>query len=80
MDTMTLTFRSLAKFTVDDQVKITQSDGGGVWPFYTSSSDSGTSTQFQFDTGGEMTVTINSLPGVPIVLGANVFNAADYLF
>ena len=79
VDTMNITFRSVAKFTVDDQTRITQNSGGGLWPFYNTSSDSGTNTQFNFSDGGEMTVAITSLPGVPIVIGANIFSAEDYL-
>lgn len=79
VDTMNITFHSKAQFTVDDRTLITQNSGGGLWPFYNTSSDSGTRTQFRFNDGGEMTVTITSLPGVPIVLGANVFSAEDYL-
>jgi hypothetical protein len=79
VDTMNITFHSRAKFTIDDQSQITQNSGGGVWPFYNTSSDQGTRTSFNFDDGGELTVTITSLPGVPIVLGANVFSAQDYL-
>lgn len=79
VDTMNLTFHSTATFTVDDQTKITQNSGGGLWPFYNTSSDSGVSTQHHFDDSGEMTVTITSLPGVPVVIGANIFLAQDYL-
>jgi hypothetical protein len=80
VDSMNITFHSLAKFTVDDQTRITQNSGGGLWPFYNTSSDSGTDTHFHFTDDGEMTVTITSLPGVPVVIGANIFNAEDYLF
>jgi hypothetical protein len=79
VDTMNITFDSKAEFTVDDRTLITQNKGGGLWPFYNTSSDSGTNTQLLFGDGGEMTVTITSLPGVPIVIGANIFSAQDYL-
>jgi hypothetical protein len=79
VDSMNITFHSLAKFTVDDQTRIEQNSGGGLWPFYNTSSDSGTSTRFQFSDEGELTVTITSLPGVPVVIGANIFSAQDYL-
>lgn len=80
VDQMNITFRSTAQFTVDDQTTITQNSGGGLWPFYNTSSDSGTSTSFHFEDGGEMTVNITSLPGIPVVLGANIFSAGEYLF
>jgi len=79
VDTMNITFQSLAQFTVDDQTLITQNSGGGLWPFYSTASDNTTRTLFNFSDGGEMTVTITSLPGVPIVIGANIFSAQDYL-
>ncbi|MDR7276478.1 hypothetical protein [Catenuloplanes atrovinosus] len=79
VDTINLTFHSLAKFTVDDITEIRTNSGGGLWPFYTSASDSGTRTQFHFADSGELTVTITSQPGVPVVLGANVFRAEEYL-
>jgi hypothetical protein len=79
VDSMNITFHSLAKFTVDDQTRITENSGGGLWPIYNTSSDSGTSTRFQFSDEGEMTVTITSQPGVPVVIGANIFSAQDYL-
>lgn len=79
VDTMNITFHSQTQFTIDDVEKVRQGSGGGLWPFYNTSSDSGVDTELHLTDGGEMTVTITSLPGVPIVLGANVFNAGDYL-
>lgn len=79
VDSMNITFHSEAKFTIDDQTRITQNSGGGLWPFYNTSSDSGINTDFDFSDEGEMTVTITSLPGVPVVIGANIFYAEDYL-
>lgn len=79
VDTMNITFRSSAKFTVDDQTRITQNSGGGLWPFYNTSSDTGTNTHFNFSDDGGLTVTISSLPGVPVVIGANIFSAKEYL-
>jgi hypothetical protein len=78
-DSMNITFRSLANFTVDAQTEIRQNKGGGLWPFYSKDSESGIDTEFSFSDGGEMTVTVMSQPGIPIVLGANVFTVQDYL-
>lgn len=79
VDSMNITFHSSAKFSVDDRTLITQNSGGGLWPFYSTSSDSSTRTQFNFSDGGDLTVTITSQPHVPVVIGANVFLAKDYL-
>lgn len=79
VDTMNVTVHSLAKFTVNDITEIRTNSGGGLWPFYNTAGESGTRTQFTFADSGELTVTITSQPGVPIVLGANVFRVQDYL-
>ena len=79
VDTMNITFHSLAKYTDEERNDILKNKSGGVWPFYNTSSDSGISTQMNFNDDNEMTITIASLPGVPIVIGANVFSAKDYL-
>jgi hypothetical protein len=79
VDSINITVHSQARFTVDDRIQITQNSGGGLWPFYTASSDSSTRTRFTFSDSGELIVTITSLPGVPVVIGANIFGARDYL-
>jgi|SwirhisoilCB1_FD_contig_123_37633_length_2772_multi_5_in_0_out_0_1 hypothetical protein len=78
VDTMNVTVRSQAIFSHDDQTVISNNSGGGLWPFYTSSGNSGAATHFSFDNQGHMTVTISSLPGVPIVLGANVLPVQQF--
>jgi hypothetical protein len=79
VDTMNVTVKSLAKFSHDDQVVINTQSGGGLWPFYTSSSAHGASTSHSFDANGQMTVRISSLPGVPVILGCNVLSAEKYI-
>ncbi len=79
VDRMNVTVKSFARFTKDDQTIIRTNSGGGLWPFYTQSSQNGASTSFDFDASGEMTVQINSLPGVPIVLGANILPIDQYV-
>jgi len=78
VDTMSVTVKSFAVFSHDDRTTIDRNAGGGLWPFYTSNSSNGATTQFNFDNTGHMTVTITSLPGVPIVLGANVLPVDQY--
>jgi len=79
VDIMSVTVKSLAEFTHDDQTIIQTNSGGGLWPFYTSNSSNGVATNHSFNDQGQMTVTINSLPGVPIVLGANVLPIDRYI-
>lgn len=79
VDTMSITVKSKAIFKHDDQVIIDRNTGGGFWPFYTSSSNIGVSTSHKFDDTGQMTVTISSLPGVPIVIGGNVLRINQYI-
>jgi len=78
VDTMVVTVKSFAVFSHDDQVHINNNSGGGLWPFYTSSGGSSAATHFSFDNSGHLNLTITSLPGVPIVLGANVLPVEQY--
>jgi hypothetical protein len=79
VDTMNVTVKSQAVFSHDDQTVINNNSGGGLWPFYTGGSSSGAATHFSFDDKGHMNVTITSLPGVPIVLGANVLPVNQFV-
>lgn len=79
VDTMNVSVKSSAKFTHDDQTIINKNAGGGLWPFYTSSSANGAATHYNFDDQGQITVTISSQPGVPIVIGANVLRINQYV-
>ncbi len=79
VDTMVVTVKSFAVFSQNDQTQIQTHSGGGLWPFYTSNSGNGASTNFTFDDQRHMTVTITSLPGVPIVLGANVLPIDQFI-
>jgi len=78
VDSMQVTVRSQATFTHDDITVINTNSGGGLWPFYTGNSSSGAASHFTFDDKGRMTLTITSLPGVPIVVGANVLRVEEY--
>jgi len=79
VDTMNVKVTSQAIFSQNDQTVIHTNSGGGLWPFYTSNSGNGAATTFSFDNQGHMTVQITSLPGVPIVLGANVLPVNQYI-
>jgi hypothetical protein len=76
---MNVTVTSGATFSIDDRTTIVQNSGAGMWPFYTSSSDGGASTEVTFDDGGSMTVRISSLPDIPMVIGCSVLPVAQFL-
>lgn len=70
---------SAATFSKEDQTAINNNSGAGMWPFYNTNSSSGSSTDVTFNNQGNMTVTITSLPNVPIVLGVIVEPAAVFV-
>jgi hypothetical protein len=76
---MNVTVQSNAQFTEAEQTTIHNSSGGGLWPFYNSSSDSGATTNVGFNANGNMTVTFSSAAGVPVLVGCTVLSAAAYL-
>ncbi|MDB5619276.1 hypothetical protein [Tardiphaga sp.] len=76
---MFIKVESQASFSQADQAAIQQSSSGGMWPFYSQSNNSGTTTSTSFDNQGHMTAVITSQPGVPIVLGVNVEPVANYV-
>jgi len=76
---MHISVTSSAVFSATDQTTIQHNSGGGLWPFYTSSSGSGSNTSVHFDTSGHMTVTIDSVDGVPIVIGCTVLPVDKFL-
>lgn len=78
-DTMSIQVTSQASFSQEDQQTIRNNSGAGLWPFYTQGSSSGSSTDVQFNSSGQMTVTITSQAGVPVVLGCNVLPAAQFV-
>jgi hypothetical protein len=70
---------SAASFSSSDQTQIHNSSSAGMWPFYSSNSDSGTNTSVTFNNAGNMDVVITSKPDVPIVLGVNVVPVGTFL-
>ncbi|AOW98829.1 hypothetical protein BJP34_04615 [Moorena producens PAL-8-15-08-1] len=79
VDTMKLKIESFAKYEEDDQVTIRRNSGGGLWPFYSSGNSRGVSNTVDFDDEGKMTITVDSEPGVPIVIGGDVLPIHQYL-
>ncbi|MDB5656959.1 MAG: hypothetical protein JWQ94_4572 [Tardiphaga sp.] len=76
---MYIKVESQATFSQADQTAIQNSSSGGMWPFYSQSSSSGTNTSTSFDNNGRMTVLITSQPGIPVVLGVNVEPVSTYV-
>jgi hypothetical protein len=76
---MSVRVESAASYSESDQSAVKQASSAGLWPFYSSNSDSGTNTSASFDNKGNMTVIITSVPGVPIVLGVNVLPVAQFV-
>lgn len=75
---MKVTAASSAVFSAADQTTINQNSGGGLWPFYTTGSSSSFSTGHSFSSGGNLSITMSSQAGIPIVVGVNVLSAAQY--
>jgi len=78
-DGMSVQVTSLATFSLDTQEIIKNSSGAGLWPFYSQGSSSGSSTTTSFNQQGNMTVTITSVPGVPVVLGVSVLPVSQFV-
>lgn len=76
---MTVFVTSAASYTSDEQTEIRNNSGSGLWPFYTSGGSSGSSTSVSFNASGNMVVKITSKPGIPVVIGATVLSAGQYL-
>jgi hypothetical protein len=72
VDTMRVEVKSNANFSQEDQADVQRYVVEGLWPFYCGSSRSGSNTDVKFDDESHMTVTSNSQPGVPIVIGLTV--------
>jgi hypothetical protein len=70
---------SSATFSQADQQQIQNGSAAGLWPFYSQSSTSGSSTSAGFNAKGNMAVTITSDATTPIVIGANVFGIAQFV-
>ncbi|HEU4326469.1 MAG TPA: hypothetical protein VFS21_25230 [Roseiflexaceae bacterium] len=76
---MNVTVTSQATWSASEQQTIQNNQQYGFWPFYSSSSNSGTSTNVGFNSSGNMTVQITSKPGVAVAVGCTVLPASVYL-
>ena len=71
-DEITMTMTSAATYSSDEREAIRSESGGGFWPFYNTRSSSGSDTSVTFNDQGNMTVTVKSPAGSPLILGVNV--------
>lgn len=79
VDTMNIQIESEARYSSEDQQTIQNNSSSGLWPFYTSNSSSGATTNVKFDSQGAMTIQVNSTPGIPVVIGGNVLPVSQFV-
>lgn len=78
-DTMNVTVTANTGYSEAEQQIIQNNSGAGLWPFYTSSSGGGGSSEASFNDAGDITIDINTMPGVPVVIGCNIFGIDRYV-
>lgn len=76
---MDIAVTSQAEFSSEEQQEIRENSSKGLWPFYSGSNGSTSSTKAEFDASGSMTVRITSVPGNPIVIGCSVLPVEQYV-
>src|ERR1044072_3159888 len=76
---MNVTVISDATYSTLDQQTITSSGHSGFWPFYSSGSGSSSTNTATFNEQGQMTISMSSIKGVPIILGANVLPVSQFV-
>ncbi|MEP0824070.1 MAG: hypothetical protein HRF40_01140 [Nitrososphaera sp.] len=78
-DGVTVQMTSYAKYSSTQQTQIKQSSSTGLWPFYWKSGSSSFSQTITFNSDSTMTYTQSSAPGNPLIIGAFVLPASQYL-
>jgi hypothetical protein len=78
-DGINATITSYAQYSASQQTQIQQQQQSGLWPFYWSSSSSSISTNVSFNSDSTMTYSISSPTGNPLIIGALVQPAGQYL-
>jgi hypothetical protein len=76
---MDITVESQATYSQEEQTEINNNSHKGLWPFYSSDSENGSSTEVGFGAAGHMKVRTKSQAGVAIVLGCTVLPVGEYL-
>lgn len=78
-DGISATVTSHAQYSASQQTTITQNSSSGFWPFYWSSGSSTFTQTVTFNSDSSMTYTMSSQPGNPLIIGAFVLPASQYL-
>ncbi len=78
-DGISATVTSYAHYSASQQTTITQNSSGGFWPFYWSSGSGTFNQTVTFNSDSSMTYTMSSQPGNPLIIGAFVLPASQYL-
>lgn len=76
---MTLNYSTNATFSSSQQREIDSHKSAGLWPFYHSSSGGYSDTQVDFNTAGNLNVTVTTEKNVPTIIGAVVEPVDMYL-
>jgi hypothetical protein len=79
VDTMHLVVTAATSYNEDDKATINHQSSGGMWPIYNANNGNGMSTKHHVDDAGAITITSDSAPGVPIVIGGNVLPIGQFL-
>lgn len=78
-DGISATITSYAQYSSSQQTQITQNSSSGFWPFYWNSSSSTYTQHVAFNADSTMTYTVSSQAGNPLIIGATVLPASQYL-
>lgn len=78
-DGITATITSYASYNSAQQTTITQQSSEGFWPFYWGSGSSTYQNNVSFNSSSNLTYTMSSQPGHPMIIGALVLPASQYL-
>jgi hypothetical protein len=78
-DGISATITSYASYNSAQQTTITQQSSAGFWPFYWGSGSSTYTNSVSFNANSNLTYTMTSQTGNPLIIGAFVLPASQYL-
>ena len=78
-DGISATITSYASYSSSQQTQITQNSSYGFWPFYWGSGSSTYTNSVSFNSNSNLTYTMTSQAGNPLIIGAFVLPAGQYL-
>jgi len=79
VDGINATIKSYAQYNSSQQTTIHKQSSSGFWPFYWDSGSSTFQQNVSFAQDSSMTYTVTSQPGNPLIIGATVLPAGQYL-